>query len=135
MRTKSFLIISALIISYGLASCMGIQSKEEVFKAYELRINGHADSAKLVLKKLLGEDSTNALAWYELCRTTMHLGLSNPRETKESINNALKCINKAVKCYGGFNRTYRNYTISSSGRIDRIRYAWSYEECFLFRNL
>lgn len=98
MRTKSFLIISALIISYGLASCMGIQSKEEVFKAYELRINGHADSAKLVLKKLLGEDSTNALAWYELCRTTMHLGLSNPRETKESINNALKCINKAVKC-------------------------------------
>lgn len=108
MRTQSFLMISVLIISYCLASCMGDQSKDEVFKAYELRINGHADSAKVILEKTLAVDSTNALAWYELCRTTIHLGLANPRETKESINNALKCINNAVK-YDPQNTLYLSY--------------------------
>jgi len=97
MKTKNCLIICALIISYGMASCMGEQSNEKVFEAYELRINGHTDSAKVILEELLAIDSTNALAWYELCRTTLHLGLSNPRAIKESLDEALRCINLAVE--------------------------------------
>ena len=97
MKTKNCLIICALIISYGMASCMGEQSNEKVFEAYELRINGHADSAKIILEQILSVDSTNALAWYELCRTTQQIGKSNPREIKESLDDALKYINLAVE--------------------------------------
>lgn len=91
-----------------MASCLDIHSNEKVFEAYELRINGYADSAKIILEDLLSVDSTNALAWYELCRTTQHLGLSNPREIKESINKALNCINQAVK-YDNQNTWYLSY--------------------------
>lgn len=97
MRTKSFLVISLLITSYCLASCMGVRSKEEVFKAYGLRINGHADSAQILLEQITNENPENALAWYELCRTTLQLGMSNPRELKKSLDDALKYINLAVE--------------------------------------
>ncbi len=97
MKTKNFLIICTLIVSTGMASCLDSHSNEKVFEAYELRINGHADSAKVILEEVLSIDSTNSLAWYELCRTTQHLGLANPRAIKESIEEALRYINLAVK--------------------------------------
>ncbi len=132
-------MISVLIISYGLASCMGVQSKEEVFKAYELRINGHADSAKIILEKTIAVDSSNALAWYELCRTTMHLGLANPRETKESINKALVYINNAVKydpqntmylSYKGSMETLEFYVALQSGNENAGQYLENVEKTF-----
>ena len=97
MKTKNCLIICALIISYGMASCMGGQSNEKVFEAYELRINGHADSAQILLEQITNENPENALAWYELSRTTLQIGKSNPRELKESLDDALKYINLAVE--------------------------------------
>lgn len=117
MKTKNCLIICALLLTYVMASCMEEQSNEKVFEAYELRINGQADSARIILEMVLAADSTNALAWYELCRTTKHLGLVNPRETKESINNALKCINNAVK-YDPQNTLYLSY----KGSIETLEF-------------
>jgi len=80
-----------------MASCMGEQSKEKVFEAYELRINGQADSARIILEQVLSTDSTNALAWFELCRSTQHMGMANPRAIKETLDVALNCINLAVE--------------------------------------
>lgn len=49
-------------------------------QAYELRMNGKADSAKVILEQVLSEDSTYAMAWYELARTKHHIGLGEPRK-------------------------------------------------------
>jgi tetratricopeptide (TPR) repeat protein len=117
MKTKSCLIICALLVTYIIASCTEAHTNEKVFEAYELRINGQADSAKILLEELLSTDSTNAMAWYELCRTTMHLGLANPREIKESINKALKCINKSVK-YDPLNAWYLSY----KGNMETLKF-------------
>lgn len=117
MRTKNLIMISFLIISNGLASCMGGQSEEKVFEAYDLRINGQADSAKVILEKLLSVDSTNALAWYELCRTTQHLGNANPQEITESISESLRCIKKAVK-YDPENVWFLSY----KGSIETLKF-------------
>jgi len=139
MKTKNCLIICALIISYGMASCMGGQSNEKVFKAYELRVNGHADSAKVILEELLSVDSTNALAWYELCRTTQHLGMANPRAIKESLDEALRCIDLAVEndpdnawylSYKGGIETLHFYLAIQMGNENAVEYLEKVEETY-----
>ena len=89
-------ILFALIFA-GITSCTGQKVENGIYNAYELRINGHADSAQIVLEQITNENPENALAWYELCRTTLQLGMSNPREIKESLDDALKYINLAVE--------------------------------------
>ncbi len=89
-------IMMALIFA-GLFSCTAQNTNEKVFEAYELRIDGHADSAKVLLEQITNENPEDALAWYELCRTTQQLGKANPRKFKESLDEALKYINLAVE--------------------------------------
>ncbi|MCD4682457.1 MAG: hypothetical protein K8R86_04155 [Bacteroidales bacterium] len=89
-------IFFALIFA-GITSCTGQKTNDRVYEAYELRINGHADSAQVLLQQFTNENPENALAWYELCRTTQQIGMSNPREIKESLDDALKYINLAVE--------------------------------------
>ena len=89
MKTKSifkryFIILSLSIvvacISFVFCSCTGQKLDKTVLQAYELRMNGQADSAKVLLEQVIAEDSTNAAAWFELSRTKQHIGLGNPRE-------------------------------------------------------
>ena len=89
-------IMMALIFS-GIFSCTGQKTDNKVFEAYELRINGHADSAKVLLKQITIENPENAMAWYELCRTTQQLGMANPRAIQEMLDETLKYINLAVE--------------------------------------
>jgi len=89
--------VSFLIILTGVFSCTGQKTDDSVFAAYELRIGGHADSAQVLLQQITSENPGNAQAWYELCRTTQQLGMSNPRKIKESLDEALRCINKSVE--------------------------------------
>lgn len=84
------------LIFAAIISCTGQITDKKVFEAYTLRINGHADSAKVLLQQISSENPGNALAWYELCRTTQQLGMANPRVIKESLGEALNCINKAI---------------------------------------
>ena len=80
-----------------LISCDTNNVNQKVLKAYELRLDGNADSAEALLDKVLKSDSTNAMAWYELARTKHHIGLGNPRELAKGLENIQLTIGKAVE--------------------------------------
>ena len=86
-----------VLIFAGITFCTGQKTGEKVYEAYELRINGHADSAQKLLRQITNDNPENALAWYELCKTTEQIGMSNPGEIEESLDDALKYINLAVE--------------------------------------
>ena len=90
-------IFLALIFVGIISSCTGQKTDEKVLEAYELRINGHADSAKVLLEQITNENPKDALAWFELCRTTQQLGMANPRAIQEMLVETLKYINLAVE--------------------------------------
>jgi len=113
-----------VLIFAGITSCTGQKTNNKVYEAYGLRINGHADSAQILLKQITSKDPKNALAWYELCRTTWQLGLANPRAIKKSLDDALIYINRAVEndpdnawylSYKGGIETLNFYLVLQSG--------------------
>ncbi|MEN8225786.1 MAG: hypothetical protein ABFS05_10550, partial [Bacteroidota bacterium] len=87
-----FLMLTGLIfLSVYATSCTGAQSKDKVNEAYELRINGHADSSVILLSKIIVDDPENAMAYYELARTKQHLMLGGGNyKIDEIIENASK---------------------------------------------
>ena len=89
-------------------TCTGQKVGDKVLEAYELRMDGKADSAKVVLENILTEDSTNSLAWFELSRTQQHIGLSDPRSIIEAMKDAMYNMNQAVK-YEPENVNYLSY--------------------------
>lgn len=131
-------IFFALIFA-GITSCTGQKTEDKVFKAYELRINGHADSAQILLEQITNENPENALAWYELCRTTLQLGLANPREIKEASDEALRCISLAVEnepdnawylSYKGGIETLHFYMGIQMGNENAVEYLEKVEETY-----
>jgi len=106
-----------VLIFAGITSCTGQKVEDRVYNAYELRINGHADSAKVLLLQITNENPENALAWYELCRTTQQIGMANPREIKESLDDALKYINLAVE-----NDPDNAWFLSYKGSIETLHF-------------
>jgi len=113
MPTGIFFVLIFIVIT----SCSGQKNNDKVFEAYELRINGHADSAQILLEQITSENPENALAWYELCRTTKQIGLANPREIKESLDDALKYINLAVE-----NDPANAWFLSYKGGIETLHF-------------
>lgn len=106
MKTKStfkrhFIIMSlsfaVACMSFVLWSCTGQELDKTVQQAYELRMNGQADSAKALLEQVIAEDSTNAAAWYEIARTKLHMGLGNPRDLMSGIADIQQTVQKAVE--------------------------------------
>jgi tetratricopeptide (TPR) repeat protein len=106
-----------VMIFSGIISCTGQKTNNEIFEAYKQRINGQADSAQILLQQIVNENPDNALAWYELCRTTQQLGLANPREIKEALDEALICIDKAVEL-DPENALYLSY----KGKIETLHF-------------
>ncbi len=104
-----------VLIFIGITACTGQKVEDGVYNAYELRINGYADSAQILLEQITSENPGNALAWYELCRTTKQIGMANPREIKESLDNALKYINLAVE-----NEPSNAWYLSYKGGIETL---------------
>ena len=104
MKAKNSLnrysIIMSLIVTvciyFVLESCNGQEFDKNVQQAYELRMNGQADSAKVILKQILAEDSTNAAAWYEIARTKLHMGLGNPRKLMSDMADIQQSAQNAV---------------------------------------
>ncbi len=113
---KMISIILVLVL-VGIVSSNCQKADEKVNEAFELRMNGQADSAKVILDQLLSTDSTDALAWFELCRTTQHLGQKNPREFGETINAALNAINQAI-----INDPDNAYYLSYKGSIEVLQF-------------
>lgn len=105
MKTKSTFKQHFIRMSLSVAvACMsfvlpgiGQELKKTVEQAYKLRINGKADSAKVVLEQVIAEDSTNAAAWYELARTKHHIGLGNPRNLFAGLDDLQQTIERAVE--------------------------------------
>ncbi|TKJ38370.1 hypothetical protein CEE37_12685 [candidate division LCP-89 bacterium B3_LCP] len=89
--------IAAVYLSLMFWSCTGQKMTNPTQQAYELRINGNADSAKVILEQALTADSTNAAAWFELARTKHHIGLGNPRELFGALGDLHQTITKAVE--------------------------------------
>jgi tetratricopeptide (TPR) repeat protein len=91
-----FLSITVTCMSFMHWSCTGQKFDKKVQQAYELRMNGQADSAKVLLEQVLAEDSTNAAAWYEISRTKLHMGLGNPQELMSGIDDIQQTAKNAV---------------------------------------
>jgi len=77
----------------------------EVKNAYEVRINGNADSAIILLDLVIAEDSTIAMAWYELSRTENHMGLGDMQNMMEHQERAMQYIDNAL-VYDPMNPAY-----------------------------
>ncbi len=88
------LILFGLCLFFAPYIIQGQSSEELVMKAYQLRMNGKPDEGKSILDQVLLNDSTCALAWFELARTQQHLLLGGGKSSPAEI---LQLITKAVK--------------------------------------
>jgi tetratricopeptide (TPR) repeat protein len=136
LHTINLLMISGILL---VISCLGQKNDNKVFEAYELRIHGQADSANVLLFQLTKENPDNAMVWYELARTTMHLGMSNPRSIKESVGTALNYIIEALEkepenalylSYKGKIETLQFYMAMQMGDENSATYLTQIEETY-----
>ncbi len=106
-RHVLFMGVLAIFI-LTLFSCQKTVPDNRIQEAYELRMNGNADSALTLLATIISEDSTNSLALFEIARTEHHIGLGNPQKLFGQINNMQVLIDKAVE-YDPDNVIYKFY--------------------------
>lgn len=148
MKTKmnSYTGLRLLIISlFGMLvflinlSCSDQESDQQVFEAYNLRISGHADSARLLLDKIVEDNPEMALAWYELARTTLHMEMNNPQEIDQTLEKANTYMGKAISCepknalyysYKGGLETLQFYMALQMGKEDAGSYLVQLEETY-----
>lgn len=71
--------------------------KARVMEAYELRISGKADKAEELLYELLKNDSTDALAYFELARTKHHEFLGGTQFSSEEWEKVVHSMQQAVR--------------------------------------
>lgn len=101
MTGRSILICAAAGLlaaaPLGCGTNSNLESDNVVAQAYELRMKGQPDEAKLLLEKSIAENPDHAASYYELARTTVHMALGNPRELPETIISADGLIDQAVE--------------------------------------
>ena len=86
---RTGLVIALMLnISTVFSSCQ--VTDKAVLEAYELRIQGKTDQAKEILLTILKEDSTNAVAQFELARTLNYMNLRGSKEADEALKKALE---------------------------------------------
>jgi tetratricopeptide (TPR) repeat protein len=87
-KTKMMLVLmlgGAICLSWISMSCTFLQAKDKVTQAYELRMDGHADSALLLLDEIILSEPDNAKAYYERARAGKHLMLAAGKQDIEPI--------------------------------------------------
>lgn len=86
------MLTGILFLSVYATSCTGAySSNNNVDEAYELRMDGKADSAVVLLSKIVLNEPDNAMAYYELARTKTHLMLGGGKyQIGEIIENSSK---------------------------------------------
>jgi tetratricopeptide (TPR) repeat protein len=97
ISTFMCLCVGFVCVSSMFISCGERKVRMTVQEAFELRMNGMADSAKAGLQLILDEHPANAAAWFELARTEHHMGLGNPRELFGRLQDIQLAIGHAVK--------------------------------------
>lgn len=83
-------LIALLLINFTSVICSCNQNDKAVLEAYELRIDGKVDQAKDLLANLIAEDSTNAMAHFELARTLNYMNLMGSEEADQHLKKALE---------------------------------------------
>jgi len=73
------------------------QDTTKITEAYELRIVGKAEKAEELLKDLLKNDSTDALAYFEQARTKQHLFLGGTQFSMEKWEEVVSSSQQAVR--------------------------------------
>lgn len=96
-RNILFVPVSLMLCLIINVSCQEPAKDNRVQQAYELRINGNADSALALLAVVITEDSTNSMALYEIARTEHHIGLGNPSSMFRNLRNIRLLMDKAVE--------------------------------------
>lgn len=92
-----------LWVALGLCAPAGAgqgetHSRKAVMDAYNLRMQGKVDSARVLLEHAIQENPRNAAAYYELARTKVHMALGDPRDVNklmERVGEAQQSIAKA----------------------------------------
>lgn len=90
-----------LVLNFTIVFSACQKTDKAVLEAYELRITGQVDEAKELLQTIIKEDSTNAMAHFELARILNYIDLRGSKEADEHLNKALK--------YDSDNVTYAYY--------------------------
>ncbi len=87
-------LVSFAVIQYA---CNTQQSRSIALEAYDLRLEGDADSAGVILESYLTEHPDNAPACFELGRTLKHLGLGSQAFINGDTLDATYALTKAVE--------------------------------------
>ena len=69
----SLMLIGCLCLSVFVLSCTALMAENKVNVAYELRMNGHADSALVMLDEIILANPDHAVAYYERARAKKHI--------------------------------------------------------------
>ncbi|MBC8478299.1 hypothetical protein H8D51_02025 [bacterium] len=88
-------ILGTISVAVLFCSCSG-NSTDVVQQAFELRLQGQADSSRVLLEEAIAADSSNAAAWFELARTKHHIGLGNPRILFSTMGELHEAATRAV---------------------------------------
>ncbi len=83
-------LVALLLLCFSPVFSACQQNDKAVLEAYRLRINGKVDEAKQQLEMILDEDSTNAMAHFELARTLNYMNMMGSEEADRHLSKALK---------------------------------------------
>jgi tetratricopeptide (TPR) repeat protein len=94
------LIVLLLMVAPFIGSCSHPEKKDDqpVFKAFDLRMQGKADQAIVLLDSIIMADSVNAMAYYELSRAKHYMLLGGG---SVSIEDILAAVEKATQYDSG----------------------------------
>ena len=105
MKTINILIstLALIILISGLGfngpgTLFGQTSHEKVDEAYQVRLQGRADSAEVLLRDITRNEPESAMAWFELSRTCLHMASGNPQKMSEYLACAENAIDTAIQC-------------------------------------
>ncbi len=89
------LLILAMFATTLIVACSGKHMSDRIVQeAFNIRVSGNCDKAKLILEDVLRRDSSNAIANYEMARL-QHYMLLGRGDVK--VDDILSSINKAVE--------------------------------------
>jgi tetratricopeptide (TPR) repeat protein len=87
---KIFIAILPVLGIFFACNSAGSKPDEEVLKAYELRMGGKVDDAKLLLENILQEDSSNAMAHFEMARLNHYMLLGGGRVKLDDVSRSIR---------------------------------------------